>query len=94
MAVPELNHRLPVLLQPGELSPRFSELVRTDVAWDPHNSMFVGTAILEVLNSVGRLETFAIPNPYDTDVRGPAAPPPQTPWQPRSTSEAEGEVAG
>jgi len=46
--------------------------------------MFIGKATLEVINSVGRIETFGIPNPYDTDVFGLEAPPEHEPWPPIS----------
>lgn len=73
---PGFDAYLPVLLQPAEISPRFNMEVRTDVAWDPHTSMFAGTATLVTVNSVGRTESFPIPNPVDIGVLGAEEPPP------------------
>jgi hypothetical protein len=73
---PEVETQFPILLQPAEISARFDILVRTDVAWDPATSMFVGTADLVVVNSVGREDRFPIPNPYDVGMLGADEPPP------------------
>jgi hypothetical protein len=76
LSLPPCNQFLPLLLQPGEISPRFTELVRTDTDWDPHNSLFGGRANLRVLNAVGRSTSFPIPGPYDAGIFGPDHPPP------------------
>ncbi len=73
---PGFDAHFPVLLQPAEISGRFNVTVRTDVAWDPHASMFAGTANLVVVNSVGRNEVFPIPNPYHVGILGSDEPPP------------------
>jgi hypothetical protein len=75
ISVPPCSARLPILLQPGEISPRFDEAVGTDLEWEPHISMFHGKAELLVFNSVGRVETFPIPNPYDIGILGSDLPP-------------------
>lgn len=80
---PGLDVYLPVLLQPAEISPQFNITVRTDIAWEPHNSMFIGNANLVIVNSVGRTEVFSIPNPYDIGILGSDEPPqPDEPPEP------------
>ncbi len=57
--------KLLVLLQPAEISPVFELPIRTDVAREPDEAIFAGRAQLIVVNSTGRSQEFAIPNPYD-----------------------------
>jgi hypothetical protein len=61
----QITQRLPVRLRPGEVSPRFVMVVRTDVAHDPSTSLFVGKGRLVITDSLGRTHQLAVPGAYD-----------------------------
>lgn len=75
LSLPPSNRALPLLLQPGELSQRFEERIVVNSDWDPHSSLWAGTASLIVVNSVGKRQAFPVPNAYDAGILGPADPP-------------------
>jgi hypothetical protein len=61
----QITQMLPVLLQPGEVSPRFVIVVRTDVAYYPGTSLFVGKGSLVITDSRGQNHAFPVENPYN-----------------------------
>lgn len=78
-----LDDLLPMMLQSAQVSATFSLPVRTDEAYDPDTSLFVGEADLSVVDSRGRVRSFHVPGFYASGVdkadRYVRVPPPPKP---------------